>query len=474
MDNLILGTTCLLVAGCSATTEPEETIQKPNIVVIFCDDLGYGDIGPFGHPTIHTPYLDKMASEGQKWTNFYAAAPVCTPSRAGLLTGRLPVRSGMASKMRRVLFPDSEGGLPENEITIAEIMQEQGYKTACIGKWHLGHLKPYLPTNNGFDYYFGIPYSNDMDRIEGIDHFESCVNPKVEYFQVPLMRNNVVIEMPANQINITKRYTEETISFIEENADSSFYIYLAHTMPHVPLFTTEEFKNKSLRGIYGDVIEELDWSVGQVLQALEEKGLDKNTLVVFTSDNGPWLTFNELGGSAGLLKGGKGSTYEGGMREPTIFWWPGKIEPGVQMQMGSTLDIYPTICRISGAKMPDDRIYDGYDLSPVLFNNGETKRNTIFYYRDTDVFAVRVDSYKAHFKTQKGFGEENFIEHDPPLLYNLDVDPAEQYNIASDHPEVIEQIKAIKQSHAASIKLVENQLEKVIDKSGVDYQDKSL
>ncbi len=474
MRNLILGTTCLLAAGCGTTAEPEVSSQKPNVVVIFCDDLGYGDIGPFGHPSIHTPHLDKMAREGQKWTNFYAAAPVCTPSRAGLLTGRLPVRSGMASKKRRVLFPDSDGGLPENEITIAEILKEQGYKTACIGKWHLGHLEPYLPSNNGFDYYFGIPYSNDMDRIKGIDHYESCVNPKVEYFQVPLMQNNEVIEMPANQITITKRYTEETVNFIKENADSSFFIYLAHTMPHVPLFTAQEFKNKSLRGVYGDVIEELDWSVGQVLQTLKEQGLDKNTLVVFTSDNGPWLTFNELGGTAGLLKGGKGSTYEGGMREPTIFWWPGKIAPGVKMQMSSTLDLYPTLCNIAGAKMPDDRIFDGYDLSPVLFNNGETKRNVIFYYRDTDVFAVRMGSYKAHFKTQKGFGEDTYTEHDPPLLYNLDVDPAEQYNIASDHPEVIEQIKARKQSHAESIKPVENQLEKVIENSGVDYQKKSL
>ena len=462
----------IFLFGCS-TNEVEET-AKPNFIIFFCDDLGYGDIGPFGHPTISTPNLDQMAVEGQKWTSFYAAAPVCTPSRAGLLTGRLPVRSGMASEKRRVLFPDSDGGLPENEITIAKALKQQGYATACIGKWHLGHLPQYLPTNHGFDYYYGIPYSNDMDRIEGIDHYESCVNPKIEYFEVPLMRNEEVIEKPANQKTITKRYTEEALDFISENNNQPFFLYLAHTMPHVPLFTSSEFEDKSRRGIYGDVIEEMDWSMGEILKKLKETGLDKNTMVVFTSDNGPWLTFYELGGSSGSLRGGKGSTFEGGVREPTIFWWPGKIENKVVMDMASIMDLFPTICNLAGAQIPDDRTYDGYDLTSMLLGNGQSERDVFFYYRDTEVFAVRKGPFKAHFKTQKGFGENSPTVHNPPLLYNLDIDPDEEYNIADKHPEVIEEIVQVLEEHKTTIKPVENQLEKRIENAGTDYQKKSL
>lgn len=462
----------LYLFGC--TTNEVEEVAKPNFIVFFCDDLGYGDIGPFGHPTISTPFLDQMAAEGQKWTSFYAAAPVCTPSRAGLLTGRLPVRSGMASEKRRVLFPDSDGGLPVNEITIAKALKENGYATACIGKWHLGHLPDYLPTNHGFDYYYGIPYSNDMDRIEGIDHYESCVNPKIEYFEVPLMRGTDIIEQPAQQHTITKRYTEESLRFISENKEAPFFLYVAHTMPHVPLFTSPEFEEKSRRGIYGDVVEELDWSIGQILDKLRETGLDKNTLVVFTSDNGPWLTFFELGGSAGSMRGGKGSTFEGGMREPTIFWWPGKIENRVVMDMASTMDLFPTICNLAGVQIPNDRVYDSYDLSPVLLDNAKGERDVIFYYRDTEVFAVRKGPFKAHFKTQKGFGGPEATVHNPPLLYNLEVDPDEKYNIADKHPEVIEEINQILEEHKTTIKPVENQLEKRIEDAGADYQEKSL
>ena len=292
--------------------------ESPNIVVIFCDDLGYGDLGAFGHPTIRTPNLDRMAAEGQKWTNFYVGASVCTPSRAALMTGRLPIRSGMCSDKRRVLFPNSGGGLPDDEFTIAEVLRSSGYRTACVGKWHLGHLQQFLPTNHGFDRYFGIPYSNDMDRVRGAPNYRQHPDlVRSAHYNVPLLRNTQIVERPAEQTTITRRYAEESVRFVRENSDVPFFLYLAHSLPHIPLFRSTEFVGHSLRGIYGDVIEEIDSTVGKILEAV--RGLDRKTLVVFTSDNGPWLTFDELGGSAGLLRGGKGGTFEGGMREPTIF-----------------------------------------------------------------------------------------------------------------------------------------------------------
>jgi len=368
--------------------------------------MGYGDVGVYGHPTIRTPNLDEMAREGQKWTSFYVAASVCTPSRAGLITGRLPIRSGMCSSRRRVLFPDSMGGLPESEHTIASLLKKAGYATACIGKWHLGHLPPYLPTEHGFDYYFGIPYSNDMDQQfpDGVGYQEGCKNPQPGYFNPPLMRNTEIIERPAEQATITKRYTQEALSFMEENRENPFFIYLAHSMPHVPLYRSKDFENRSLRGIYGDVIEEIDWSVGEILAALKHLDLDKNTLVVFTSDNGPWLIFDDHGGSAGLLRGGKGGTYEGGMREPALFWFPGTVKPQVVTGLGTTLDLLPTLCSLADLELPGDRIYDGYDLSPVLKGLGESPRDMVFYYRGTEIYALRKGAYKAHFITQGEYG----------------------------------------------------------------------
>ena len=236
--------------------------ESPNIVVIFCDDLGYGDLSCFGHPTIKTPNLDRMATEGVRLTQFYSASPVCTPSRAALMTGRLPIRSGMCSDKRRVLFPDSGGGIPASEVTLAEGLKKQGYATACVGKWHLGHLPQFLPTSNGFDSYFGIPYSNDMDRVNDAPRGrDSFWNPKVEYWNVPLMRDLEIAERPADQTTITRRYAEEAVSFIRKNKDEKFFLYLPHSLPHVPLFLSKEFEGKSLRGLYGDVIEEIDWSV---------------------------------------------------------------------------------------------------------------------------------------------------------------------------------------------------------------------
>ncbi|MDB4583728.1 sulfatase [Draconibacterium sp.] len=433
----------------------------PNFIVIFADDMGYGDIGTFGHPTIKTPSLDRLAYEGQKWTNFYVAAPVCTPSRAGLLTGRLPIRSGMCSEKRRVLFPDSNGGLPEKEITIASALKGAGYSTACIGKWHLGHHAQYLPNAHGFDYYFGIPYSNDMDLREGMNYLEAFGQPKIEYFNVPLMKNNEIFERPADQTTITKRYTQEAIKFIQQNKGKPFFLYMAHSMPHVPLFRSKEFVDKSLRGLYGDVIEEIDWSVGEIISALKQNGLDKNTIVVFTSDNGPWLEFRQQGGSAGLLRGGKGGTYEGGMREPTIFWSPEIVKPGVIAELGTTMDLLPTFAKLANVSLPTDRIYDGYDIYPVLSGIEHSQRDVVIYYRGTEVFAIRKGAYKAHFITQPEYGSNVKTIQDPPLLFNLNVDPSEKYNIADEHPEVIEEIKQVLAEHLKTVVPVENQLEKL-------------
>ncbi len=436
--------------------------KKPNIIMIFADDMGYGDMGVFGHPTIKTPNLDKLAFEGQKWTNFYVAAPVCTPSRAGLMTGRFPIRSGMCSDQHRVLYPESKGGLPGNEITIASALKKAGYSTACIGKWHLGHLQPFDPNSHGFDYYYGIPYSNDMDQNfpDGVGYMEGCANSKPGYFNVPLKRNRETIEQPADQTTITKRYTEEVINFIKEKKDGPFFIYMAQSMPHVPLFPSKDFEGKSLRGTYGDVIEEIDWSVGQIISVLKENGLDDNTLVVFTSDNGPWLIFNENGGSAGLLKGGKGGTFEGGMREPTIMWGPGLVKSGVVTDLGTTMDLLPTFCNLAGTKLPNDRIFDGYDLTRTIEGKEKSPRDLVIYYRGQKVFAIRKGAYKAHFITQSGYGSAGPEIHEVPVLYNLNVDPSEKYNIAEQHPEVIAEIQKILKEHMATVVPVENQLEK--------------
>lgn len=455
------GVLTIAVAGQqNVSAEGNAKRTGPNFIVIFADDMGYGDIGVYGHPTIKTPNLDRMATQGQKWTNFYCAAPVSTPSRSALLTGRLPIRTGMSSEKRRVLFPDSKGGLPQAENTIARLLKAQGYRTAAVGKWHLGHQSPYLPTDHGFESYFGIPYSNDMDKIEQTDHFTLSEKERYQAYNVPLMRNNKILERPADQRIITKLYTEEIISKIKEYKNESFFLYMAHSFPHIPLFRSADFKGKSLAGIYGDVIEELDWSVGQILSTLEKEGIDKNTLVVFTSDNGPWLTFGSHGGTAGLLSGGKGGTYEGGMRVPGIFWWPGMIKPGVVMEMGMTLDLLPTFCKLANAAVPADRMYDGYDISPVLLGTGQDPREVVFYYRDVDIFAVRKGAYKAHFFTQSEYGTDARKEHNPPLLFDVNIDPSEKQNIADKHPEVIKEIMKIVEQHRATLKPVENQLEK--------------
>ncbi len=450
----------VIIAG-SAPVRAAPDKTSPNFVVIFCDDLGYGDLGCYGHPTIRTPQLDRMAREGMKLTQFYSAACVCTPSRAALLTGRLPIRNGMSSDRRRVLFPDSKGGIQADEVTIAEALKAKGYRTACVGKWHLGHLPEFLPTRHGFDEYFGIPYSNDMDRVSSAPRGrEAFHKPKVEYWNVPLMRGEKVVERPADQPLLTRRYTEEAVEFIKKNKDEPFFLYLAHSMPHVPLFRSTEFRGQSLRGLYGDVIEEIDWSVGQVLETLRREGLDRRTLVVFTSDNGPWLTFGRQGGSAGLLRDGKGSTWEGGMREPTIAWWPGRVPAAsVQPGMASTLDLLPTFLALAGAPPPADRVLDGFDLSKLLEGSSESPRDHMFFYRGRQIFAVRKGPFKAHFITKSSYGGEPAKTQDPPLLYNLETDPSETDDVAAHHPDIVAAIEELKNAHAGSFVPPPSQLE---------------
>jgi len=445
---------CLSIAVCSGWVQGQDT--KPNIIVIFCDDLGWGDLGCFGNPVIRTPNLDRMASEGQKWTQFYVAAPVCTPSRAALMTGRYPIRNGMTSAKRAVLFPDSAGGLPSDEITLAEMLKDAGYATGMVGKWHLGHLPQYLPTAQGFDSYFGIPYSNDMDKTGGPGYLaevrkDPSYYPQIEHYQVPLMRNTQIIERPADQNTLTRRYTEEAVGFIEQNAGRPFFLYLAHSMPHIPLFASKKFRGKSLRGLYGDVVEELDTSVGVVLDTLRELKLDRKTLVVFSSDNGPWLSFETHGGSAGPLRAGKGTTFEGRMRVPTLFWWPGKIQPGTKKDLGSTLDLMATFTAIAGGELPENRKLDSYDLSGVLFGDQESPRDTMFYWTNAQLHAVRRGPWKLHLRMREAVNYGKEVELAKPELYHVELDISEKYNLADKRPQSVENLLKLADEHLLDI-----------------------
>ena len=425
--------------------------RSPNFIIIFCDDLGYGDLGSFGNPAIRTPHLDRMAREGQKWTQFYSADPVCTPSRAGLLTGRYPVRNGMTSGERVVLFPDSSGGLPQDEVTIAEILKQKDYATTAIGKWHLGHLPKHLPMTQGFDSYWGIPYSNDMDGVTGRPNYRQNADdpnyyPDIKHYNVPLMDGAKIIERPADQNTITKRYNERAIDFIKENKDRPFLLYLAHTMVHIPLFVSEQFRGKSLRGLYGDTVEEIDWGVGMILDALRDEGLEKDTVVVFSSDNGPWLAFKTHGGSAGPLRAGKGTSFEGGQRVPTIFWGPGYVKPGVVDGMGSTIDLLETFAALAGVEAPVDRKMDGYDLSQTLAGQSESPRDEFHYWNRGELHAVRSGPWKLHVIQREPINYGRVAPMDGPELYNLEHDISEAYDVAATHPEIVKRLlKLIKQ-----------------------------
>jgi arylsulfatase len=449
----------LFLASFSAQAQ---TSKAPNFIIILADDLGYGDLSCYGHPTIHTPNLDQMAAEGMRFTQFYVGADVCTPSRAALLTGRLPVRSGIYGEKQGVFFPNSANGLPHSEITVAQALKKRNYQTAIVGKWHLGSLPQYLPLNYGFDTYFGIPYSGDMGKVGPTPKIKERGMPPL-----PLYRNEKVIETEPDQHLLTKRYTAEVLDFIRKNKNQPFFMYYANNFPHVPLYASKDFEGKSKRGLYGDVVEELDWSVGEILKELKKQNLDKNTFVLFTSDNGPWLMkglLDETGGSAGLLYEAKASTYEGGMRVPAIAWWPGTIKPNqISYAVATTMDLYPTILHLAKAEVPSDRPIDGNDIMDLLTNKKDKVTDVVFYYDKGDLYAVRKGSWKAHFTTHHSYSPDPPQVHNPPLLYNIEVDPSEQYDVAKAHPEIVEELTKVYEEHKKNMVKAPPLLDKVVD-----------
>ncbi len=411
--------------------------KLPNFIIIFCDDLGYGDVGCFGSKLHRTPNLDAMAKAGTKFTSFYVSSGVCSPSRSSLMTGCYSQRVDMnmnaepvgKNKMRQVLFPVAKKGLNPNEITIAELLKPKGYATACIGKWHLGDQPEFLPTKQGFDLYYGIPYSNDM----GSQQFN--INPPL-----PLMLNEKVIEAPVDQNTITKRYTEKAIEFINKNKDNPFFLYLPHAMPHNPVHASKAFQGKSANNGYGDAVEEIDWSTGQILNTLKELGLDENTLVFFTSDNGASPSY---GGNNLPLKGWKGSTLEGGMRVPCIMKWTGKIPQNRECnELTSTMDLLPTLCTLSGTTPPQDRIIDGKDIHSLIFGNpgARTPHQVFYYYQKDQLQALRSGPWKLHLPLENKYKAVHLLDTVPSELelYNLEEDIAESNNIAEQHPDVVE------------------------------------
>lgn len=399
--------------------------KKPNVIIIYTDDLGYGDLSCYGNPTIKTPMLDKMAYEGMKFTQFYVAAPVCTPSRAALLTGCYPKRVGLH---KNVLFPNSTTGLSPKEETIADLLKGNGYTTACIGKWHLGHQLKFSPLNNGFDVFYGTPFSNDMSKKE-----QDILRKKSTNYQykLPLIKGRDTISFEPDQNYFTRDFTEKSIAFIKSNQTKPFFLYLAHPMPHIPIYASPEFTGKSTRGAYGDTIEEIDWSVGQIMETLKSLNLDENTLVLFTSDNGPWKVYKTEGGSSGPLRGAKGTTWEGGMREPFIAWWPNTIKSQqYSTAIVNNMDILPTIAKITGAKLSGSKI-DGRDISQLFFNSESTLNDHPFFYysRSGKLEGLRIGAYKMIIRD--GIGE----------LYNVEEDISESYNLASQNQEMVESFK---------------------------------
>ena len=449
MKTALLWTLPLSLIGIEAGIASTPT--KPNIIIINCDDMGYGDLSCFGSPTTKTPNLDKMALEGQKWSSFYVSASVSSPSRAGLLTGRLGVRTGMYGDKKGVLFPDSPGGMPADEQTIPELLKQAGYTTACIGKWHLGHLPQYMPLQHGFDYFYGMLFSNDMSRKE-----QMKLGNKNYPYELVVYEQEKEVEREPDQTQLTKRLTEVATQYIRSHQKHPFFLYLAHPMPHFPVYASSRFQGTSDRGEYGDAIEELDWSVGEILQTLRQLGLDQNTWVVFTSDNGPWLPYKQAGGSAGPLRDGKNSHCEGGFRVPCIMWG-GMVKPGHITQMGSTLDLLPTCCEMAGIDLPAGVELDGVSLLNVLQDSGATpKRENFFFYRGSQLYAVRKGKYKLHYRNKSAYGNDPVVVYDKPRLYDLGTDPSEKYDIAAQHPEVVKELDEMAAAHKASFKVAES------------------
>jgi len=430
--------------------------NHPNFVIIFADDLGYGDLGSYGASGFVTPNLDKLASQGTRFTNFYAAQAVCSASRAGLLTGCYPNRVGISG----ALMPWSKVGLNPNETTIAEMLKPLGYATSIVGKWHLGYQEEFLPLQQGFDEYYGLPYSNDMWPVnyDGKPITDSN-DYKIKYPVLYLIDGNKKTQAIQNlddMTEVTTLYTQRAVSFIQNNKDKPFLLYLAHSMPHVPLAVSGKFKGKSRQGLFGDVVEELDWSVGEVMKALDENGLTENTLVFFTSDNGPWLSMGNHAGSTGGLREGKGTSYEGGQREPCIIRWPGHAPPGaVCSQLSATIDILPTLASITGATLPERQI-DGVDISALWNGNFEAqpRSNFYYYYGRNNLEAIRVGKWKMVFPHilesyegtppgRDGFPGKKIMRTAELALYDLDRDPGERYNVMDQNPEVVLSIQKI-------------------------------
>ena len=403
-----------LSAGLMTFTVHTAAQPKPNIIIIYADDLGYGDLGCYGSKVNRTPHLDQMAKDGIRFTDFYSAAPVSSPSRAALLTGRYPIRMGI----NHVFFPESFTGIPASEIKMSELLRQQGYQTGIVGKWHLGHMHQFLPLQNGFDEYFGIPYSNDMRSVV-------------------YMQGNDVEQFFVNQDSITFTCTQKAIRFIENHKNRPFFLYLAHNMPHVPIAASANFKGKSANGLYGDVIEELDWSVGQILEKLDDLGLDKNTIIIFSSDNGPWLTEGPMGGVATPLFQGKGTTWDGGQRVPAIIRWKDRIRGGqVNSEVAAMVDWFPTLVKFAGGTVPADRIIDGCDLAPVLLGAGKRAHQDFAYLHNGRLHAFRSGEWKILLPENmyKGnFWVEDVPAHDT-LFFNMKNDIAESTDVKKKYP----------------------------------------
>ena len=427
------------------------TNQLPNFIVIFCDDMGYADIGPFGAEGYQTPNLDRMAREGMKFTDFYVGRSFCSPSRAALLTGCIPTRVGIGGNFG----PHSKTGLNPEEMTIAEVLKQKGYATACFGKWHLGHLTKFLPPNQGFDEYFGIPYSNDMWPFHpNVRHLPMQQRLK-RWPHLPLYEGTKVINarvMPEDQVHLTTRLAERAVQFIQEHKEQPFFIYLPNPQPHVPLFVSEKYNGKSARGLFGDVISEIDWGVGQIVAALKANGIDEHTCIVFSSDNGPWLLYGDHAGSAKPLREGKGTNFEGGFRVSCLMRWPGRIPAGQTCrEVAGTIDLLPTFAKLAGTSLPKNKI-DGKDISDLMFGkSGAKSPHEVFYHYDgaNRLMALRSGKWKLMFAQAynspiggtagiPGKAQRKRIELS---LFDLENDIGETTNVAEKHPDVVAQLK---------------------------------
>jgi len=452
----------LLVCGaCGPNAEPggPSPPAPPNVVIILTDDMGYGDLSSYGHPLIRTPHVDRLAAEGQRWTSFYASSPLCNPSRIALATGRMPIRI-QGGELNRW------SNLPPDETTMGDMFQTAGYATAYIGKWGMsGRFADggVHPNDAGFDYFYGVEDFNDGGRRPEIPHtYEGMKKATSEDFVFSLFRQKEVIETPTHQPTLTRRYTEESVAWLEREieAGSPFFLYLGHTMPHVPIFRSPEFEGHSKAGLYGDVIEELDWSVGEVVATLEAAGVAGDTLVVFSSDNGPWLTYYDLGGSPGPFRDGKHTAWEGGFRVPGIFWWPGTVEPATIDDIGVQVDLMATLAAITGAE-PPDRDLDSIDLSDTVLRGEPSPRNEWFYYGTRGrLCAYRVGDHKLVLESWESLGGEGELAwrgfdneqvHDPPLLFDLSTDLGERFDIAGEHPEIVERIESAIERHRQAV-----------------------